>query len=72
MADDDKADDGEIKRIGEDDQLAASIKSTAEMTLEMFGILLDDGTMTRIEAFTMTQTWLTGVLRGAADQRSKD
>ena len=55
-----------IRNIGEDDQLAASIKTTAQMTAEMFDLLRKEG-MTRTEAFVMTQTWLEAVLRRRED-----
>ena len=55
-----------IGDIGEDDQLAASLKTTAQMTAEMFDLLRKEG-MTRIEAFAMTQTWLEAILRRRGD-----
>ena len=55
--------DEDIENIGNDDQLASSIRTTAQMTGEMFNLLRKEG-MTRIEAFAMTQTWLETVFGG--------
>ena len=58
--------DEQAGKIGEDDQLRASIKSTAEMTGEMFSLLRKED-MTRMEAFLLTQTWLSSLLGRAKD-----
>ena len=53
--------DEEIKGIGDSDQILASIKSMSDMALEMFKHL-QEGAMTREEAFKMTQTWMAAML----------
>jgi len=54
-------DDEFLKRISERDQLQSSIKSTAQMTGEMFKELQENG-FDKKEAFMMTQTWLASLL----------
>ncbi len=46
------------------DQIQASLKTTAEMTGEMFKRLRDED-MTRQEALALTHTWLAALLSGA-------
>ena len=46
------------------DQIQAGIKTTAEMAGEMFKRLRQED-MTRQEALSLTQTWLSAILRGS-------
>ncbi len=60
------SDQEDAARAGKD-QLQASIKTTAEMTGEMF-MLLRKEDMSRKEAFALTQTWLQALLNKAGDK----
>ena len=54
--------------LADKDQLQASIKTTAEMTGEMFRRLRGED-MSRKEAFSLTQTWLAALLGKAGDTK---
>ena len=60
--------DDTIRDVGDSDQLASSIKTTAEMTLELFEHLRA-GDMSRSEAFKMTQTWLSALMGKAPESK---
>lgn len=53
---------------GDLDQIASSLKSTAQMIGEMFKLLKNED-MTNQEAFVMTQTWLTAMLANASGKK---